>query len=53
MAEFHVDVPDDLAKEFRMLIIGKYGSERGAISKAVTEAIKLWVSQEKEKPKRK
>jgi len=37
-------INDDLGKKFRIEVVKRYGSERGAISKAVEEAIKLWLS---------
>mgnify|MGYP002153801447 FL=1 len=45
-------IPADLAKEFRARILELYGVERGALSKAVTEAIRLWLKQ-KEPPVKK
>lgn len=40
-------VPADLAREFRARVLDVYGVERGALSKAVTDAIRLWLKQAK------
>ena len=36
-------LPEDLAKEFRIKVIEEYGNEKGALSKAVAQAIQLWL----------
>ena len=36
-----------LEKKFRIEVARRYGGEKGAISKAVEEAIKLWLKSEK------
>jgi len=41
----HVTIPAELAKEFRARVLDVYGVERGALSKAVAEAIRLWLKQ--------
>jgi len=38
-----VRISDELEREFRIRVAQKHGGERGAISKAVEEAIKLWL----------
>lgn len=45
MARFTVEIPDDLDKELRIHIIEVFGSEKGALTKAIVEAIKLWLRQ--------
>ena len=45
MAKFNVEVDDELAKEFKMKIIEKYGTLRGNINKAFEEAIKSWIKE--------
>lgn len=52
MARFVVDIPDDLNKEFRIKIIETYGTEKGSLTKAIKEAIRLWL-KEKEVPSKK
>lgn len=44
----YVNIDDELAKEFRKLIIEKYGAMKGGLSKAVEEAIRLWVERMKQ-----
>lgn len=48
----HVTIPTELAKEFRAEILEVYGVERGALSKAVAEAIRLWLKQKEPSAKR-
>ena len=38
-------LPDDLGKELHMKVIELYGNEKGALSRAVAEAIRLWLQQ--------
>jgi metal-responsive CopG/Arc/MetJ family transcriptional regulator len=45
-------LPDDLGKEFRVRVIERYGNEKGALSRAIAEAIRLWI-REKEAPVKK
>lgn len=51
MAKINVVVPDDLMKELRHAIIDEYGAEKGKLSEAVTEAIRLWLKQHSGKSK--
>ena len=39
-------VPDDLEKQFRMKVLDRFGAEKGALSKAIAEAMKLWLKEE-------
>jgi len=41
-----VEVPEDLWREFCTYAVRKFGY-RGAIKKAIQEAIKLWLEREK------
>jgi post-segregation antitoxin (ccd killing protein) len=41
-----VVVPDDLEKQFRMEVLDRFGAEKGALSKAIAEAMKLWLKEE-------
>jgi hypothetical protein len=43
MARIVVDIDDDLNKQFRKVIIDRFGSKKGALKEAVEEAIKLWM----------
>jgi hypothetical protein len=36
-------VPEKLYGEFRRKVVEKYDGEKGAVSKAVVEALKLWL----------
>lgn len=38
-------VDAQLAREFRVEVARHYGGERGAISRAIEEAIQLWLAQ--------
>jgi len=53
MAELHVIISDDLVNELRMRVLQLYGSEKGALSKAVAEAIRLWLKQKEAPPRKK
>ncbi|HEV2119339.1 MAG TPA: hypothetical protein VGS11_04450 [Candidatus Bathyarchaeia archaeon] len=50
MGRLDVLIADELEREFRIRVAERLGGTRGAISKAVAEAIKLWMRDE---PKRK
>jgi len=45
MGRLDVIIPDDLEREFRVKVAELRGGEKGAISKAVTEGIRLWMKQ--------
>jgi hypothetical protein len=45
VARWHVIISDELDRKFRMKVLEEYGSEKGALSKAVAEAIELWLKQ--------
>jgi len=45
MAKVTLVLPDDLLTELRHAVIEKYDAEKGALSKAVAEAIRLWLKQ--------
>jgi len=49
MGKIVVEIDDKLEKEFRHLILDVYGTRRGALTKAVEEAIKLWIEKYKTK----
>jgi len=51
MGRLDVIVPDDLEREFRVKVAELLGGEKGAISKAVTEGIRLWMKQTASKRK--
>jgi len=43
MARFALDIPDNLNKEFRIKVLKKYGSKKGALTEAIIEAMQLWL----------
>lgn len=49
MGKIYVDVPDELAKIFRIVAIQKFGSIKGSLSMAAEEAIAEWVRTEGKK----
>ena len=48
MVKKTIDVPDKLWKEFEIYAVKKFGYY-GAIKKAIVEAIKLWLEEQKKK----
>ena len=40
---------NELEKQFRIKVAEKLGGERGALSKAIKEAIKLWLKENENK----
>lgn len=53
MAKVNIVIPDDVLKELRHAVIERYGGEKGSLSKAVTEAIRLWLKQKEAAPRKK
>jgi metal-responsive CopG/Arc/MetJ family transcriptional regulator len=53
MAKINIVIPDDLLKQLRHAVIERYGGGKGGLSKAVTEAVQLWLEKEKALGKRK
>jgi len=45
MGRLDVIIPDDIEKELRVRAAQLFGGERGALSRAVAEAIRLWLQQ--------
>ncbi|MHA1783924.1 MAG: hypothetical protein ACTSVE_01880 [Candidatus Helarchaeota archaeon] len=41
-------VPDDINEKFRKIAMERFGYEKGAISKALTEAILKWIENQKD-----
>ncbi len=52
MARLNLILPDELVRDLRMKVLEVYDAEKGALSKAVAEAIRLWLRQ-KESPAKK
>jgi len=51
MGTLKVVIPDDLEKVFREEVFKSKGMKKGNISKAVEEAIKLWIELQHKKRK--
>ena len=45
MGQLNVSIPDDLERRFRELAAKKFGFKKGALSRAVEEAIRDWVEK--------
>jgi hypothetical protein len=46
MGRVSVDIPDELEKRLRLKTIERFGGRKGDLSKAVEEAVEIWVNQE-------
>ena len=46
MAKVNIVMPDDLLKKLRHAVIERYGGEKGSLSKAVTESVRMWLKQQ-------
>ena len=49
MATITINVSQDAAEEFRKVVEEKFGHKKGALGKAVEEAIRKWVDEEEQK----
>ena len=47
MGRISVDLSDELEKKLRFKTIERFGGKKGDLSKAVEEAVKTWVTEEK------
>jgi metal-responsive CopG/Arc/MetJ family transcriptional regulator len=47
MRRISVDLPDELEKKLRFKTIERFGGKKGDLSRAVEEAVKTWVAEEK------
>ena len=45
MGVLHVRINDELDKKFRKKVIDVFGVKKGALARAVEEAIKLWLEK--------
>jgi len=41
----HVQIDDEIEKKFRKKVLDVYGTRKGALAKAVEEAIRLWLEK--------
>jgi len=53
MARLNIILPDDLAKDLRLRAVELYDGEKGALSKAIAEAVRLWLKQREPPARRK
>jgi len=45
MGKITAIIPDDLEKKLRILIAKKWSKTKGQLSKAIEEAVKLWIEK--------
>lgn len=50
MGKIVVEIDDGIDMEFRHIILDVYGTRKGALTRAVEDAIKLWIQKHKSKP---
>jgi len=53
MGRIDVVIPDDLESSLRVKTAREYGGQKGALGKAVTEAIRFWLKQKESLAKKK
>ena len=46
MGRVSVELSDELEKKLRIKTIERFGGKKGDLSKAVAEAVKMWVAKE-------
>ena len=47
MGRISADISDELEKKLRFKTIERFGGKKGDLSRAVAEAVKVWVNKEK------
>ena len=47
MGRTMIELPNGLEREFRAKVAMKYGGKKGALGRAVKEALELWLKQQK------
>ncbi len=47
MGRISVDLPDELEKQLRLKTVERFGGKKGDLSKAVEEAIRMWIAKTK------
>ena len=47
MGRISVTLKDDLEKALRLETVERFGGKKGDLTKAVEEAVKMWVTKEK------
>jgi len=43
MGQINVKIPDELEEKVRQIAAKKFGLRKGSLTKAIVEALKLWV----------
>jgi len=46
MGRIGVDLPDELEKQLRIKTVERFGGKKGDLSRAVEEAVKMWIIKE-------
>ena len=46
MGRINVDISDELEKQLRLKTVEKFGGKKGDLSKAVQEAVRIWINTE-------
>jgi hypothetical protein len=47
MGRINVELPDELEKKLRFKAIERLGGKKGDLSRAIDEAVEIWISKEK------
>jgi hypothetical protein len=47
MGRIGVELPDELEKKLRLKTIERFGGRKGDLSRAVEEAVRIWVTKER------
>jgi hypothetical protein len=45
LGRISVDLPDELEKNLRIKTVERFGGKKGDLSKAVEEAIRIWITK--------
>jgi hypothetical protein len=45
MGRINVDISDELEKQLRIKTVERFGGKKGDLSRAVQQAVKIWVNQ--------
>jgi Arc/MetJ-type ribon-helix-helix transcriptional regulator len=45
LGRISVDLPDELEKQLRIKTVERFGGKKGDLSKAIEEAIKMWLTK--------
>ena len=45
MGRISVDLPDELEKQLRIKTVERFGGKKGDLSRAVEEAVKMWITK--------